>query len=109
MSRYSLKPLPNCAELFEVAVGWNPGLDTFFITVFGTLGIQREPDVRLWRGNTWRDLVVVQELVAIAVQYAEVPADLATKLEVDRIAAPHQLQQPINRLISELLGRVPDK
>ena len=109
MSRYSLKPLPYRADLFEVAVGWDSGLDTYFITVFGTPEIQREPEVRLWRGNVWRDLVAAQELVAIAEKYAEVPADLTTKLEEDRIAAPHQLRQPINRVISQLLGRVPEK
>ena len=102
-------PLPYRADLFEVAVGWDSGLDTYFITVFGTPEIQREPEVRLWRGNVWRDLVAAQELVTIAGQYAEVPDDLTTKLEEDRIAAPHQLRPPINRLISQLLGRVPEK
>ena len=34
MSRYSLKPLPHQDDLFEVALGWDPGLDTFFVTVF---------------------------------------------------------------------------
>lgn len=109
MSRYSLKPLPHRADLFEVAVGWDPGLETYFITVFGAPEAQREPEVRLWRGKVWRDLVTTPELEEIAGQYAEVPADLATRLEQDRRAVPHEPRLPINQVIWELLGRVPGK
>lgn len=109
MSRYSLKPLPERPNLFEVAVGWDAGLDTYFITVFGTPEVQREPEVRLWRGNVWRDLADTQELITIAEQFAMVPADLAVTLERDRNAERQELRFPSNRVISQLLGHVPGK
>jgi len=31
MSRYSLKPLPRRSDLYEVAVGWDPALETYFV------------------------------------------------------------------------------
>jgi len=34
MSRYSLRPLPHRSDVFEVAVGWDAGLSTYFVTVF---------------------------------------------------------------------------
>lgn len=109
MSRYSLKPLPHRADLFEVAVGWDPGLETYFVMVFGTPGTQREPEVRLWRGNYLHDVAEAQELLAIAAQYAEVPTDLAIRLQEDQNAAPPQHRQPISRLISDLLGRASER
>ena len=48
MSRYSLKPLPEHSGIFEVAVGWDPGLGTFFAIVFGVPSADRDPDVRHW-------------------------------------------------------------
>lgn len=109
MSRYSLKPLPHRADLFEVAVGWDSGLDTYFITVFGPPEVQREPEVRLWRGNVWRDLATTQELITIAERYAMVPADLAVTLEQDRNVERQELRSPISRVISQLLGHLPEK
>ena len=46
MSRYSLKPLPEHADLFEVALGWDPGLGTYFLTLFGAPDQDRETDIR---------------------------------------------------------------
>ena len=109
MSRYSLKPLPHRADLFEVAVGWDPGLETYFITVFGTPEVLREPEVRLWRGNVWRDLATTQEIITIAERYAMVPADLAVTLEQDRNVERQELRSPISRVISQLLGHLPEK
>ena len=109
MSRYSLKPLPHRTDLFEVAVGWDPGLDTYFITVFGTPEVQREPELRLWRGNVWRDLATTQELIMIAEQYAMVPADHAVTLERDRNVERQELRLPNSRVISQLLGHVSEK
>lgn len=82
MSRYSLKPLPEYSDIFEVAVGWDPGLDTYFVQVFGTPDASSEPEVRLWRGTSVREIVAVQELLAIAGNYAEVPGALSARLRV---------------------------
>lgn len=84
MSRYSLKPLPHRSDLFEVAAGWDAGLGTFFIILFGTPDAEAEPDVRIWRGSAPRELIHAAEIVTIAARYAEVPDDLASQLELDR-------------------------
>lgn len=62
MSRYSLKPLPHCADLFEVAVGWDPGLETFFVMVFGLADAGCDPEVLHWLGGQPSQIVTVEEL-----------------------------------------------
>ena len=59
MSRYSLRPLARYNDLFEIALGWDPGLGTYFVTVFGTPDCDREPDIRLWRGTGPREIGAV--------------------------------------------------
>lgn len=104
MSRYSLRPLPHHSDIFEVAVGWDPGLDTFFVQVFGTPEAYGEPDVRLWRGTTFREVLTVDVLLAIADPFAEVPSELRAQLEQDRTAQPFDQMRPIGRIVRELLG-----
>lgn len=105
MSRYSLKPLSQHSEVFEVAVGWDGGLDTYFIMAFGVPEASREPAILLWRGTSLRDITSTDVLLAIARTFAEIPNDLAAKLHFDRLAAPHNLEAPISRLLAELLAR----
>lgn len=104
MSRYSLKPLPEYSDIFEVAVGWDPGLDTYFVQVFGTPDASSEPEVRLWRGTSVREIVAVQELLAIAGNYAEVPGALSARLTLDRNYCPHDPMRPITRIFAELMS-----
>lgn len=105
MSRYSLRPLGAHADLFEIALGWDPGLGTYFVTVFGTPDRDREPDIRLWRGTSRREIGAPCEIIAIAAGYAEIPDDLARQLEIDRLACPHNPDRPASKLLEELLGR----
>jgi hypothetical protein len=105
MSRYSLRPLADHADLFEIALGWDPGLGTFFVMVFGTLDLDREPAIRLWRGTAPREIGSPAELIALAATYAEVPEGLARQLEVDRLQSPHNPDRPVSRLLQEILGR----
>ena len=104
MSRYSLKPLAHHVDLFEVALGWDPGLDTFFVTVFAACDGTPDPDVRLWRGTTFREIPTAAALLAIVRDYAEVPEGLASRLEIDRLRNPHDPTRPISPLIAGLLG-----
>ena len=105
MSRYSLRPLAEHADLFEVALGWDPGLGTFFVMVFGTPDRDREPDIRLWCGTSPREIVAASEIVAIAGDYAEIPEDLTLQLDIDRLASPHNPDRPVSKLLEALLGR----
>lgn len=88
MSRYSLKPFPHRSDLFEVAVGWDPGLRTYFAIVFGAPVIACEPEVLLWRGRTFSEIDGVAELLGIVREFAEVAPDLSRRLDADRSSEP---------------------
>lgn len=105
MSRYSLRPLPERADLFEVALGWDPGLGTYFVMVFGAPDETCEPGIRLWRGTSPREIGTPAELIAIAAEHAEIPEDFARQLEIDRLQSPHNPDRPASRLLEELFGR----
>lgn len=107
MSRYSLKPLAHRSDLFEVAVGWDAGLDTYFVMAFAGPDAAREPAIRFWRGTSLRDITSSEGLLAIARTLAEIPDDLAATLHLDRLVAPHNPEAPISRLMAELLARSP--
>ena len=103
MSRYSLRPLAARADLFEVAIGWDAGLGTFFTSVFGTPGGSMEPEVRLACGTIPREVVEVGDILATAARFAEIPEDLAGQLEHDRISHPHDPGCPAVRLLEAIL------
>lgn len=105
MSRYSLKPLSHRTDLYEIGVGWDPGLETYFVMAFGGPDEAREPTIRYWRGSNMRDITSIGVLLAIAGTFAEIPEDLAAKLHFDRLAAPHNPEEPISRLLVQLLAR----
>lgn len=62
MSRYSLKPLPHRADLFEVAVGWDSALNTYFAIVFGVPDAACDPAILSWRGRSPEQLPTVSAL-----------------------------------------------
>jgi len=105
MSRYSLKPLPGCPELFEVAVGWDAGLSTFFVVVFGGTIQANETAIRLWRGTSFCDIPSTDMLLSIAREFAEIPDGLALKLDIDRLITPHDPEAEISMLMTQLLTR----
>jgi len=103
MSRYSLKPLPEHSDIFEVAVGWDPGLGTFFVVVFGVAGAGCETDVRHWLGGQPRQIVTVEELRAEVSPYAELPMELVSRLSGDQRNGGANPSQRLSRFISRLL------
>lgn len=104
MSRYSLKPWPQHSDIFEVAVGWDPALGTFFVMVFGIADADRDTIVRYWYGGQPNHLVTVEELQNAAAPYAEIPAELARQLANDQRDQPANPPQRLSWLISGLLG-----
>ncbi|MDF8335561.1 hypothetical protein [Novosphingobium cyanobacteriorum] len=108
MSRYSLKPLPHRGDVFEVAVGWDPALNTFFVIVFGVPDAVRELEVRMWRGKNLGEICTVEPLLAFAGQFAEIPSELAAKLERDRLIQPHCPAAPMSRLVAKILHFAPN-
>lgn len=103
MSRYSLKPLPQHSDIFEVAVGWDPGLGTFFVMVFGVADAGRDPDVRHWLGGQPRQIVTVEELQTEVSPYAELPMELVSQLRGDQRNGGANPSQRLSRFISRLL------
>ena len=83
-----MKPLPHRSDVFEVAVGWDPGLSTYFAIVFGAPETACEPEVLLWRGRTFCDVVEVAELLDIVLEIAEVAPELRCRLDADRSPEP---------------------
>ena len=104
MSRYSLKPLPENSDIFEVAVGWDPGLGTFFVMVFGVTDAGRDPDVRYWRGGQLSQIATVEELQDVVASFAEIPLELARRLANDQRDQPAIPPRRLSWLISGLLG-----
>lgn len=103
MSRYSLKPLAQHSDIFEIAVGWDPALETFFVVVFGVADAGRDPDVRHWLGGQPRQIVTVEDLQAEVSQYAELPMELESRLRCDQRNCGANPSQRFSRLISQLL------
>ena len=99
MSRYSLRPLAKHADLFEIALGWDPGLGTYFVTVFGPPDRDREPDIRLWRGTSPREIGTASEIIAMAAEYAKIPDGLTRQLDIDRLASPHNPDRSASKLL----------
>lgn len=103
MSRYSLKPLPEHSDIFEVAVGWDPGLGTFFVTVFGVVEAGHDPEVLHWLGGQPRQIATVEDLEAEVSPYAELPMELGRHLRNDQRDGDAGPSQRLSRFISKLL------
>jgi len=104
MSRYSLKPLPQRSDIFEVAVGWDPGLSTFFVMVFGVADAGRDTDVRYWKGGQPGQIATVEELQGAGSPLAEIPLELVRRLANDQHTPNLSHPRRFSRFISKLLG-----
>lgn len=87
MSRYSLKPLPNRADLFEVVVGWDAGFGTYFMIVFGGCNEENDPELKTWWGALPAQITTVLDLRCLVEQYAELHPRLIAQLRADRKAS----------------------
>lgn len=103
MSRYSLKPLPHRSDLFEVAVGWDPGLSTYFAIVFGAPIEDCEPEVLVTLGTSIGELSDLCALHCFVREFAELPIEFIDGLENDRMAYPPALAGPNIGVITAFL------
>lgn len=103
MSRYSLKPLPQHSEVFEVAVGWDGGLDTYFVIVFGVPDRDFELEVRHWRGAYLRDVPTFSEFLMATRRYAVIPNEVSAQLGEAPQLYPHNLALPFREFIMRFL------
>lgn len=90
MSRYSLVPLPERGAIYEVAIGWDRPLGTFFVIIFGTPDDddsafdRAELTPLLWQGTAPGALSTPDAAIALASSYAVIPDGLAAQLAADR-------------------------
>jgi hypothetical protein len=104
MSRYSLRPLPHRADLFEVAVGWDSGLSTYFAIMFGAPDSGCDPAVMSWQGQVPCQISTVAALESALSGCAEIPPKLLLCLVADKLLVQSRLDQPFSEFISGLLG-----
>lgn len=92
MSRHSLQPLPGRGMIYEVAIGWDRPLGTFFVIIFGTPDDddpacdRDELTPLLWEGTAPGALSTPDAAIALASSYAVIPDGLAAHLAADREA-----------------------
>jgi hypothetical protein len=92
MSRHSLQPLPGRGMIYEVAIGWDRPLGTFFVIIFGTPDDDDSAFDRdeltplLWEGTAPGALSTPDAAIALASSYAVIPDGLAAQLAADREA-----------------------
>ena len=104
MSRYSLKPLPNRTDLFEVAVGWDAGLGTYFAIVFGVPEGDCDPVITSWQGRTLGQIPFVSALEDAISSYAALPNDVLANLEADKYESQILPQPQFAQVVCFILG-----
>lgn len=111
MSRHSLQPLADQRHIYEIAIGWDRPLRTFFVIIFGTpvegyderCGVSGEapaPDELLpllWVGTSPGALATPAAAIALAAPYAQIPHELEAQLEADRARESSSIDGPVQR------------
>lgn len=84
MSRYQLQPLPEYEGVYEIAVGWDPPLNTFFAQVLHLDDdMADEHGEVLWIGGMPTEIHDHGKVIDAVRPYAVIPPDLAFKLYGD--------------------------
>jgi len=84
MSRHELASL-NPAH--EVAIGWDPPMETYFAQVFDTAGDEENDTYEvLWIGNRFQEVLNPAAVIAAVAPFASVPDGLLDQLARDRRA-----------------------
>jgi hypothetical protein len=110
MSRHSLQPRADQRHIYEIAIGWDRPLRTFFVIIFGTPeddderlgrgGDAPESDELLpllWEGTAPGALATPAAAIALAAPYAQIPDALEAQLEADRASESSSVEGPVQR------------
>lgn len=103
MSRYSLKPLPDRADVFEVAVGWDAGFGTYFAIVYGLPESDGELTVSIWQGTIPGELPTTPALAAAIMSIADLPPSILERLIDDKRDCMSVYQKPLGAMITKFL------
>ena len=82
MSRHEF---PGKAGATSALLGWDRALDTFFVQIFRPDGNDDEDSRLIWFGTAPGELATAASAIAVARPYADLPGDIATRLETDRL------------------------
>lgn len=111
MTRYSLRPLPELTHIYEVAIGWDPNLATFFVAIFGPPDEDHDPVLLRWIGATYGEIEEPQPAITFARRVAEVPCFLHRRLRLDRQRFPPACDpgSPVEKFLTNpvLIGSEP--
>lgn len=84
MSRHHVRARhPN----YRVVAGWDPPLASYFAIVYDTTRPSRDSDygkIVYWLGTQFAELDDLNTLAAQLYHYAEIPAEIAAVLRIDR-------------------------
>lgn len=80
MSRYIV---PARDKKYEVVLGWDPPLNTYFAQVYDHSIKDEDEQLILWEAGTSEPIHDLEKLARIVWDYAAVPQDIMTKLYRD--------------------------
>lgn len=105
MSRYVF-PGKNVAS--SVAIGWDRPLATFFVQVMQPHPrLDGEESTYIWRGTAPGELPTAASAIAVAREYADLPADIGAMLETDRLSTLGTFDGPAQRAARPFLAQEP--
>ena len=87
-----------------MAVGWDPGLSTYFAIVFGAPECDCDPAVMSWQGRVPSQISNLAGLVSALSGCAEISPELLLCLAADKNLARSRFERPFNKIMSGLLG-----
>jgi hypothetical protein len=103
MSRYVFSG-KNVAS--SVALGWDRPLATFFVQVMQPHPrIDGEELTYIWRGTAPGELPTAASAIAIAAEYADLPADIGAMLETDRLRTLGTFDGPAQHAVKPFLKK----
>jgi hypothetical protein len=103
MSRYSLKPLPQHSDIFEVAVGWDAGFGTYFAIVFAGPESNGELTITARRGARPNDLRNIAALEVTISEFADLPLDVTMRLDADKCLRRKAIGTCLGKIIDTFL------
>lgn len=86
---------------YDLIVGWDNPLDTFFYQVFDTTVDDEETACVRWEGTTWRAIPTVEALQARLAGFAMLPETVCTQLRRDQEQATPR--SPLQNMLRHLL------
>lgn len=106
MSRHELALKPG-VDATSAYVGWDRPLQTFFAQVFTEHPSDPDEEIDiLWRGTSEGELPRPVDAIRLLEPYCDVPAEIAVKLEIDRMKTLAMVDGPNQEEAKAFLARL---